>query len=92
MGMSGQRYNDFLDSLAVTTPTEGDKFARLDESGATQVSTWKQMYQELDLRYTENPDGAFVSSLDVRSIVRLTQAEYDALGTTDATALYLIVT
>lgn len=39
----------------------------------------------------QEQDQQVVASLDIRDIVKLTQAEYDALGSKDANTLYVIV-
>ena len=88
--MSGQKYSEFLASLAVTTPTEAEKFTRLDETGASQVSAWQQMYEALDERY---PSASSFVTHDgtILYMAQVTQAEYDALVTPEPTTLYIII-
>lgn len=88
--MSGNRFWNFLLGRAATAPTETDRFVRLDaETNETQVSTWAQMLAALDVRY---PTASEFITHDgtILEMVRVTQAEYDALSPV-ATTFYVII-
>ena len=70
-----------ITELAASAALTGDEIVPVVQTGATVRTTVGDLLDS----------GAFVTSDDVTSIVKLTQAAYDALDPADPDTLYIVV-